>query len=724
MNIKLKVLTILGVALLLSCDVLDIRGRGYISITTQPTGCEVYLDGEKQSDTTNCVIGPVIKGEEVNLQFVKGSYLDWTDTVEVTGTDTLYIDETFTGSLKISSTPSGASIILDGEATSKTTPHTFDSLIVGPHSLRLEHEGAATLDSSIVISYEEQAEVNVNLSEHYGHIQVNSTPTGAEIWLDGSNTGYTTNYLLENVSVGLHELKLFKEGYFDWDTTVAVSEGQTETVNVTLVEAYGDLQVNSTPTGAFIWLDGDSTGKWTNYLFADLDVGSHTVRLVKADYPEWDTTVDVNAGQTTTINADLRAGFGSLQVNSTPTGATIYLDGFSTGKVTNALLEDVNPGSHTVKLVKSGYIDWDTTVAAIKGETTTVNATLEARLKWRYQTGDDVYSSPAIGSDGTVYVGSWDDYLYAISPNGTLKWRYQTVVELTSSPTVGSNGVIYVGSFDYRIYAINSNGTLKWVYSTLGRVYSSPAIGPDGTIYVGCYEYDHYLYAINPNGSLKWQYHTEGDVTSSPAIGSDNTIYVGSDDGYLYALNPSGTLKWRYQTGGVVWSSPAIGSDGTVYVGSWDNYLYALNPNGTLSWRYQTGDRVWSSPAIGTDGTVYVGSEDNYLYAINPSGELKWRYKIWDWVFSSPAIGSDGTIYVGSYDGYLYAISPSGELKWRYKTGDDVFSSPAIGSDGTIYVGSEDNYIYAIRSESKDLADSPWPKFQHDNKNTGRYGGP
>ena len=133
---------------------------------------------------------------------------------------------------------------------------------------------------------------------------------------------------------------------------------------------------------------------------------------------------------------------------------------------------------------------------------------------------------------------------------------------------------------------------------------------------------------------------------------------------------------------------------------------------------------MWSSPAIGTDGTVYVGSYDSYLYAINPSGELKWRYKIWGWVFSSPAIGSDGTIYVGSYDNYLYAISPSGELKWKYRTGDDVYSSPAIGSNGTIYVGSCDHYLYAIRSESKGLADSPWPKFRHDNQNTGRAGGP
>ena len=36
---------------------------------------------------------------------------------------------------------------------------------------------------------------------------------------------------------------------------------------------------------------------------------------------------------------------------------------------------------------------------------------------WEFKTGGDVWSSPAIGSDGTVYVGSNDKKLYAIKTN-------------------------------------------------------------------------------------------------------------------------------------------------------------------------------------------------------------------------------------------------------------------------------------------------------------------
>lgn len=68
---------------------------------------------------------------------------------------------------------------------------------------------------------------------------------------------------------------------------------------------------------------------------------------------------------------------GSIQVNSTPTGAKVYLDGVNTGKTTNTTLTDVNPGSHTIKLTKDAYVDHSTSVTVSAGQTTTINASLK-----------------------------------------------------------------------------------------------------------------------------------------------------------------------------------------------------------------------------------------------------------------------------------------------------------------------------------------------------------
>ena len=323
-------------------------------------------------------------------------------------------------------------------------------------------------------------------------------------------------------------------------------------------------------------------------------------------------------------------------------------------------------------------------------------------LKWKYHIGDST-SSPAVDSDGTIYVGSCDHYVYAINHNGTLKWKFGTGGRVWSSPAIGRDGTIYVGSENGYIYAVYPNGTLRWEFDAQYFIGSSPTIGKDGTVYIGTQ--NGYVYAFYPNGTVKWEFdmgHMGKVYSSSPAIADDGTVYIGSESNKcLYAIYPNGTLKWKYPTREYIYhSSPAIGSDGTIYIGSgewdFDGYLYAIYPNGTLKWEYHTGSYLGSSPVIGSDDTIYVGS-GNYLYAIYPNGTLRWNFGTNGTVRSSPAIGKDGTIYVGSCDNCVYAIHQNDTLKWKFETYDDIYgSSPAIGSDGTIYVCSYDDNLYAI----------------------------
>ena len=65
--------------------------------------------------------------------------------------------------------------------------------------------------------------------------------------------------------------------------------------------------------------------------------------------------------------------------------------------------------------------------------------------------------SPAIGSDGTVYVGSHDNKLYALNGRSGVKlWEFETEDKVYSSPAIGSDGTVYVGSRDNKLYAIKT----------------------------------------------------------------------------------------------------------------------------------------------------------------------------------------------------------------------------------------------------------------------------
>lgn len=326
---------------------------------------------------------------------------------------------------------------------------------------------------------------------------------------------------------------------------------------------------------------------------------------------------------------------------------------------------------------------------------TTYAGPAKAKLLWSFTARNWIQSSAAIGSGGTIYVGSSDYNLYAINPDGTFKWSFRTDSYIDSSPAIGADGTIYIASIDNNLYAIHPDGTLKWTFQTGDDVSLSPVIGSDGIIYIG--SGDGKIYAINPDGSLKWEFTAGDKIGSSPAIGIDGTLYAGSWDRKLYAINPDGTQKWATALGNLIFSSPSVGSDGTIYVGSDDGKLYAINSKGNIKWAFLTGGNIASCPAIGVDGTIYVGSFDRKLYAINSDGTLKWEFTTGDLIWgSSPAIDANGVIYIGSFDNKLYAINPDGTLKWEFLTDDGIFASPAIGDNGTIYIGSKDRKLYAI----------------------------
>ena len=342
------------------------------------------------------------------------------------------------------------------------------------------------------------------------------------------------------------------------------------------------------------------------------------------------------------------------------------------------------------------------------------------RLKLIAVEGGSFFSSPAIGPEGTIFVGSPDGSLYAVTHDSTLVWSYPTGDDIRSSPAVAADGTVYFGSYDDTLYALYPDGAPRWSYPTGRSVHASPAIGTDGTVYF-C-SLDHWLYAVNPDGSEKWKTYNVKAARSSPAIGADGTIYVGSEDSSIYAVNSNGTVKWGHKTGGAIRSTPAIGADGTVYCGSDDGCLYALAPDSTLKWRFATGGTVQGSATIAPDGTIYFGSDDGNLCALNPDGSLKWKYLTGGGVDAAPAIASDGTVYFGSADNSVYALNPNGTATWQFESDGAIQSSPTIGPDGKVYFTSKDGYLYALKGKSP-LADSPWPKFHHDLRNTGRAGG-
>lgn len=133
-------------------------------------------------------------------------------------------------------------------------------------------------------------------------------------------------------------------------------------------------------------------------------------------------------------------------------------------------------------------------------------------VTWTFKTGGRVFSSPTLASDGTVYVGCTDGFVYGVQRSGVIKWKYPAGGPVVSTAAIGnpigSDTTLFMGGSDGTLHAVSANyGTSKWEYVRKvlhlnGRwqlrakrpIVSSAALAPGGVVYIGA---DTALYAIN-----------------------------------------------------------------------------------------------------------------------------------------------------------------------------------------------------------------------------------
>jgi outer membrane protein assembly factor BamB len=360
----------------------------------------------------------------------------------------------------------------------------------------------------------------------------------------------------------------------------------------------------------------------------------------------------------------------------------------------------------------------------------------------------DIQSSAAVAADGTVYIGLHNGNLFALRdaagagnqlaarwsfhPPGGSSWH--------ATPAVGRDGTVYVGfstdstspDAEGTLYALEAptsgiDPTVVWSADLgPGRETSSPTLGPDGTIYAMGGE--GRLSAISRDGQIKWTVQTGPTLKASPALGLDGTVYVASMSGKLYAVAPpmgdgkKGTIRWTFRfaefpgKGAPVVShsppagadgigtgaSPTIASDGTIYIGANNSNFYAIAPDGHLEWMFEAEREIagiWSTAVLSADeSTLYFGANRGGIYALNrQDGSLRWRYPIVGSIYSSPALDATGTLYTGSTVGHVLAIdSATAHLIFDYDAHAPIWTAPALRPDGSILIADRNGRVVLL----------------------------
>jgi polyvinyl alcohol dehydrogenase (cytochrome) len=331
------------------------------------------------------------------------------------------------------------------------------------------------------------------------------------------------------------------------------------------------------------------------------------------------------------------------------------------------------------------------------GRTTLTAASAKTlRQAWFFPTGDAITATPTVVHN-TVYVGSWDDFFYAIDLHtGRLEWKVRLASQNAITPYPGqtprdatSDGGLVVSS--------------AWYQPASG---SRPAL----VIFAGGYT----LYALKAStGAVYWRHAYPGvpgpldpdadstRIFSSPVV-ADGRVLFGVDEdgqpasaGYVVAASlRTGNPIWELQTDvdrrgkvlddscGSVWSSGTVLPDlGLVVFGTADcsfsgvalfaDSVIALRiANGTVAWKYHAlphapacDDDFGATANAGISATgraVFLGegSKDGSYYSLNPrTGRVRWVTNV---VFGGT---SGGFVATTAYDGArVYGATAIGDF--------------------------------------------------------------
>jgi len=191
-------------------------------------------------------------------------------------------------------------------------PLTFN-LPPGEHRIFFEKEGFQPQVEKISIAEGEKASLKVSLFAMPFSLFVESSPNGAEIFIDGASRGVTPQTL--DVPTGKHELTLSLEGYEPTKENMEGALGQKLSISKTLLAKPSTIQFEILPARAEIHIEGREEVFAAN-ASTELPPGDYTVVIKALGYEEKKIPVSVQKGKAESITSTLQPTQGLLLVKA------------------------------------------------------------------------------------------------------------------------------------------------------------------------------------------------------------------------------------------------------------------------------------------------------------------------------------------------------------------------------------------------------------------------
>jgi hypothetical protein len=442
-------------------------------------------------------------------------------------------------------------------------------------------------------SSEGHTNATITVTPAVGSIRVDSSPTGADIYLDGLLLVPKTNHEELDVPHGYHHVKVDLATYISQEKSVYVEGGKNASVSFTL-DAEGTppgyIGVSSNVTGARIFVDGADTGHTTPYNITGY-VGNHSVNLTYNGYFDAQRNVMIPSGTYVPVY---------LRMDPYPQAIT---DPTVLAGIKQALKEEADDDTSVRIAYASPYLEPAKTIHTLWGvqptfvsppkETTAVFIDKDPGMNWQHpaeyvfidNTGKKTVipvmspslDLPTVQVSGSGYDPAGMD-LNAIGSGSTPSTggglgNLDLSLACSGSTCTNNYAVLIDGGYDKYNNHIRYWNDISFMYQTLNKTYSYPkdhirVLMSDGTS--DGIDRHNWTYADGRNLTDDSPRYFDSAKTETQVTGGANT----DDLRAAFASIPDGADLFVFTTGHGAWDPGQNGGEAMLYL--WDqNYIYA-----------------------------------------------------------------------------------------------------------------------------------------------------
>jgi hypothetical protein len=234
------------------------------------------------------------------------------------------------GQLTINSTPEGAAVHVDGRTDpSWVTPFNLPGLTPGQHTVMVARAGYTPETRTIDVASGSKSFLVVQLAQLTATASVSSEPAGAQIFIDGKDTGKVTPAQISVDKPGSHTFLVRKQGYLEETSSANLQAGQAFHFAPSL-KALGSTD--------------------------DIKIGGGKLKRL------------FGGGET--------SGMGAVSVKTQPKGAQVAVNNRIVDKFSPVDFS-LNPGTYVIDITMSGYKRVHRVVEVQKGGKVAIEETLE-----------------------------------------------------------------------------------------------------------------------------------------------------------------------------------------------------------------------------------------------------------------------------------------------------------------------------------------------------------